>query len=39
MNVQVDDLAIDPNQNILAAGSYGRGMWEIGLTTPGVTFN
>jgi hypothetical protein len=37
-NVQVTDLQIDTTQNILAAGTYGRGMWEIGLTTPGVTF-
>jgi hypothetical protein len=28
-NTAVTDLELDPFQNILAAGTYGRGMWEI----------
>jgi photosystem II stability/assembly factor-like uncharacterized protein len=35
-NVQVRELAIDLDHNVLAAGTYGRGMWEIGLKTPGA---
>jgi xyloglucan-specific exo-beta-1,4-glucanase len=30
-NVQVRELAIDLDHNLLAAGTYGRGLWEIGL--------
>src|SRR5260370_1911889 len=28
-NVQVKDLQVVPSQDLLAAGTYGRGMWEI----------
>jgi hypothetical protein len=34
-NVQVRELAIDLDHNVLAAGTFGRGLWEIGLKTPG----
>jgi photosystem II stability/assembly factor-like uncharacterized protein len=35
-NVQVRELALDLDHNVLAAGTFGRGMWEIGLKTPGA---
>jgi photosystem II stability/assembly factor-like uncharacterized protein len=34
-NVQVRELAIDLDHNLLAAGTHGRGLWEIGLSGPG----
>jgi hypothetical protein len=35
-NVQVDDLEFVPSLNILAAGTHGRGMYEIVLPPPTV---
>jgi autotransporter-associated beta strand protein len=35
--VIVSDLEFSPALSMLAAGTYGRGVWEI-LTTPGVTY-
>jgi hypothetical protein len=35
--VIVSDLEYSPALSMLAAGTYGRGVWEI-LTTPGVTY-
>lgn len=34
-NTQVSDLELNPTLNILAAGSLGRGMWQM-LATPGA---
>jgi Calx-beta domain-containing protein len=34
-NVRVVDLELSPALNILAAGTHGRGMWEISVPTPG----
>ena len=33
-NTVVNDLQIIPASNILAAGTFGRGAWEILLSTP-----
>jgi hypothetical protein len=36
-NVRVTGLELNKTLNVLAAGTYGRGLWEISLTAPGVT--
>jgi photosystem II stability/assembly factor-like uncharacterized protein len=33
-NVQVRELVLNPELNVLAAGTHGRGLWEIGLPGP-----
>jgi ELWxxDGT repeat protein len=32
-NVRITQLVLDPTLNILAAGTYGRGMWEINVSS------
>ncbi len=36
-NVQVDDLEVLDRLHVLAAGTHGRGMWEIPLTATAIT--
>lgn len=38
-NVQIRDLDFNPSLGILAAGTYGRGVWEIATNLPGNSIN